>query len=103
MSLLLELSMAPLGKGESVTQDVAKIMDVIDKSGIRYKLGPMGTCLEGEWDEIMDVVKECFQTMKKDHHRIMVSIKADYREGKSGRIQSKIESVEKELGRPLRK
>ena len=103
MSVLLEFSMSPLGKGESVGKYVARSLEIIDKSGIPYRLGPMGTCLEGEWDEVMGVARRCFEKMKKDCNRISISIKADYRKGKSGRLASKVKSVEKRLGHSLRK
>lgn len=102
MSLLLEFSMTPLDKGESVGEFVARSLDIIDRSGISYRLGPMGTCLEGEWDEVISVVKKCFDAMEKDCKRITISMKADYRKGKAGRLQSKVESVEKHLGRKLK-
>jgi uncharacterized protein YqgV (UPF0045/DUF77 family) len=47
--VLLEFSMAPAGQGDSVSEHVARILDVIDKSGVSYQLTPMGTILEGEW------------------------------------------------------
>ena len=50
--VLLEFSMSPLGKGESVGKYVARSLDIIDKSGVDYRLNPMGTVLEGEWDEV---------------------------------------------------
>ena len=53
--VLLEFSMSPLGKGESVSKYVSRSLDIIDKSGVDYRLNPMGTVLEGEWDEVMAV------------------------------------------------
>jgi uncharacterized protein YqgV (UPF0045/DUF77 family) len=47
--VLLEFAMAPGGKGESVSEYVARILDVIDRSGVPYQLTPMGTILEGDW------------------------------------------------------
>ena len=102
MSVLLEVSITPLDKGESVGKFVARSLAIIDKSGVDYRLGPMGTCLEGEWDVVMQVVKECFERMKKDCRRITISMKADYREGMSGRLNAKIESVQKHLGRSVK-
>ena len=64
--VLLEFSMSPLGKGESVSKYVARSLDIIDKSGVAYRLNPMGTVLEGEWDEVMAVVKKCYLRMRKD-------------------------------------
>ena len=101
--VLLEFSMSPLGKGESVGKYVSRSLDIIDKSGVDYRLNPMGTVLEGEWHEVFEVVRQCFDKMKEDCDRISVVIKADYRKGAKGRLSAKIESVEKTLGRELKK
>lgn len=102
MSVLLEVSLTPLDKGESVGKYVARSLEIIDQSGVDYRLGPMGTCLEGEWDPVMKVVQDCFERMKKDCRRITISMKADYRAGASGRLRTKVEKVKKLLGRPLK-
>lgn len=104
MSFMAFVSMTPLGKGESVSKYVTKVVDVIDTSGLSYTMSPMGTIVEGEtWDEVMDVFKKGFEQMKQECPRISIAIKVDYREGKSGRLKAKIESVEDKLGRNLRK
>lgn len=100
--VLLEFSMSPLNKGESVSQYVSRSLDIIDRSGIPYQLNPMGTVLEGEWDEVFDIVKRCFKRMKKDCDRISVVIKVDYRKGARGRLSSKTASVERRLKRKLK-
>lgn len=100
--ILLEFSMSPLGKGESVGKYVARSLDIIDQSDVEYRLNPMGTVLEGDWDRVFGVVKRCFETMKKDCNRISVSIKVDYRKGQRNRLTSKISSVEKRLSRKLK-
>ncbi len=99
--ILLEFSMSPMDKGESVSPYVSRSLELISNSGVLYRLGPMGTCLEGEWDEVMGVIKQCFETMSSDCDRITCSIKIDYRKGKSGRLQSKMASVESKLGKKL--
>jgi uncharacterized protein (TIGR00106 family) len=99
--VLLEFSMSPLGKGESVGTYVARSLDIIDKSGGPYRLNPMGTVLEGEWDMVFDVVKRCYERMKEDCNRISCTIKVDYRKGHVGRLEGKIASVEKKLRRPI--
>ena len=99
--VLLEFSMAPTGQGESLSAQVARIVDVIDRSGVPYQLTPMGTILEGEWDEVMAVVTACFETLKADCPRIGVHIKVDYRAGPAGRLHSKTARVEEHLGRKL--
>lgn len=100
--VLLEFSMSPLGKGESVGKYVSRSLEIIEKSGVDYRLNPMGTVLEGEWDEVFDVVKQCFERMRKDCPRISCVIKVDYRRGHKGRLTSKVASVEKRLKRKLK-
>ncbi len=103
MSVLLEFSMTPLDKGESVSKQVSRSLDIIDRSGIDYRLNPMGTVLEGDWDQVMGVVKDCFERMSEDCNRITCSMKIDYRKGRDGRLTAKIKSVEEKLGRELSK
>lgn len=100
--VLLEFSMSPLGKGESVGKYVSRSLDIIDKSGVDYRLNPMGTVLEGNWDEVFRVVRQCYERMRKDCNRISCTIKVDYRKGHSGRLSSKVASVEKHLKRKLK-
>lgn len=103
MSVLLEFSMTPIGKSESVGNYVSRSLEIIDKSGVDYRVNPMGTVIEGEWDEVFAVVKKCFERMKKDCPRISTVIKVDYRKGRGGRITAKVESLEKKLKRGLKK
>ena len=100
--LLIELSMSPLDKGVSVSKWVARSLEIIDRSGLDYRLGPMGTCIEGEWDEVMAVVKKCWKAMSRDCARITFSVKGDWRVGPGGRLAAKVAAVEKKLGRRLR-
>jgi len=101
--VLLEFSMSPLDKGDSLSPYVARSLDIIDKSGLPYQLTPMGTILEGEWEQVMAVVTACYQRMSQDCDRISTSMRIDYRAGKSGRLKSKIQAVESKLGRTLSK
>jgi uncharacterized protein (TIGR00106 family) len=100
--VLLEFSMSPFDKGESLGAYVARSLDIIDRSGLPYRLTPMGTIIEGEWDEVMAVVTACFERMKADCNRISTSIRIDYRAGPGGRLEAKVDSIEKTLGRKLR-
>lgn len=99
--VLLEFSMYPLDKGASLSPYVARSLDIIARSGLPYRLTPMGTILEGEWDAVMRVVGDCFAALQTDCERIAVQIKIDYRRGETPRMQSKIEAVEKRLGQKL--
>jgi len=99
--VLLEFSMSPLSQGESVSAYVARSLDIIDRSGLPYQLTPMGTIIEGEWDDVMRVVTACFEAMRADCSRISTSIRIDYRQGPAGRLKSKVQSIEQKLGRKL--
>src|SRR5262245_41964705 len=101
--LLAEFSIWPMDKGESVGIYVARALDIVDKSGLPYKLGPLGTCVEGEWHEVMAVIQKCFEELAKDSNRITCTVKCDWRRGKRGTLTSKVESVERKLGRTLNK
>ncbi len=101
--VLIEFSMFPLDKGESLSPYVARILDVIDKSGVNYRLNPMGTVLEGNYDEVMEVVRKCFNELEKDCTRISMVLKMDYRKTGESRLDTKIEKIESLLNRKLRK
>ena len=103
MAMLLEFSMFPIGQGESVGEYVARSLEIIDRSGLPYRLNAMGTVIEGEWDEVMAVVRECHDRMSQDCDRIACTIKLDWRRNATGRLGAKIASVEKRVGRQLKK
>ena len=94
MSVIIDFSIFPVGESGSLSPYVARVLKVIGNSGLPHNLGPMGTSIEGDWDEVMGVVNRCFEELKKDCSRVYMNIKADYRKGVSGRIKSKINSVE---------
>ena len=100
--VLAEFSMYPTDKGESVSEYVSQIIDYIDKSGIVYKLTPMGTILEGSWNEVFGVISGCFNILEPQSNRITTIIKVDYRKGDESRMISKIEKVESILKRKIR-
>jgi uncharacterized protein (TIGR00106 family) len=100
--VLLEFAMNPPDRGTGLSGYVARILDVIDRSGVPYQLTPMGTILEGSFDEVMKVVGDCFRALEPDCPRIGMNLKMDYRAGGESRLKSKIDAVEQQLGRKLR-
>ena len=100
--VLLEFSIAPLAKGESVGGYVARSLEIIEASGLDYRLHAMGTIVEGEIDEVLAVLKKCLEAMSADCDRITCSAKLDYRRGASGRLESKVTSVENKLAHKLK-
>ena len=97
MSVIVELSIFPTDKGVSVSPYVARALKVIAESGLAYELNPMGTCIEGSWEDAMSVVDRCFQALRHDCDRIYLNLKADYRKGRSKGLQQKMASVKSKI------
>jgi uncharacterized protein (TIGR00106 family) len=101
--VLLEMSITPLGKGESVSRYVAECVELVDQSGLDYELHAMGTIVEGELDQVLDLMRRCIEQTATHSDRVMCAAKLDYRRGHSDRLTSKVASVEQKLGREVRK
>jgi uncharacterized protein (TIGR00106 family) len=97
--VLLEMSITPLGKGESVSQYVAECVDIIDTSGLDYELHAMGTIIEGELADVLDLMRRCIEQVATHSDRVTCAAKLDFRRGHVGRTRSKVASVEQKLGR----
>lgn len=103
MSVLLEFSMFPTDVGESKSKYVGRVLDLVDKSGLPYRLTPMGTIIESDdLTEALKLVADAYKTLEVDCNRVYSSIKIDIRKGKSGALTSKIESVKKVVGRDIK-
>jgi len=103
MSVMVEFSVVPMGKGASISPIIARVMKIVAESGVSYKASPMGTVLEGDWDTVMGLVKECHAEVMKDAERALTTIKIDDRKAIETRMGKKLESVEQKLGMKLNK
>ena len=101
--MIAEFSVVPVGKGEELAELVAGVMDIIDRSGLPYQLTAMGTLVEGEWDDVLALIKECHFKMRRQGARVLTRISIDDRENAVNRLTGKVRDVEKALGRELRK
>ena len=101
--VVLEFSMVPLGKEGSLSAYIARCLDIVDQSGLEYQCGVMGTTVEGEFDEVLDVVKQCFEVLRTDCDRIDGNIHFDFRQGTQGHLASSVSHVEQTLGRLVMK
>ena len=101
--MLAIFSTFPVGKSESLSKDVAEIIRIIDDSGLDCQTTAMGTIVEGEWDEVMDLIKVCHHKLRENSTRVNTKISIDDRAGAKGRLRGKIASVEKHLGREIKK
>jgi uncharacterized protein (TIGR00106 family) len=91
---LMEFTLIPLDKGSSFSKYVAGTISVIKKSGLDYRLNPMGTAVEGEWEELLDLLTKCYRNLEKESDRISLSVKFDIRKGVKGALTNKIKSVQ---------
>ena len=101
--MLMEFSIIPIGIGSSLGANISEVLKIVDASGLPYKINPMGTVVEGEWDEIMRLIKKCHKTVMKSGERVITTISIDDRKGKPDRIEGKVRSIEKRIGRSLKK
>jgi len=103
-SVLLEFSMFPTDVGESKSKYVSKLLEFIDSFGVNYKLTPMSTVIETEsMEDALSIVAQCAKILELESNRIYSVIKIDYRKNCSNRMEGKINSVEKRLGKEVNK
>ncbi|MBI4003509.1 MAG: MTH1187 family thiamine-binding protein [Candidatus Omnitrophica bacterium] len=104
--MLAELEIIPIGtKNASLSGLLADVAKLIDASGLDYRVGSMGTVVEGEWEPIMRLAKQCHETMLQSSGRVMTTIRIDDRTDKPGpgRIVHKVQSLEQAAGRSLKR
>jgi uncharacterized protein (TIGR00106 family) len=95
--MLVAFSVTPLGTGEAVGEIVAEAVRVVRESGLPNQTDSMFTTIEGEWDEVMDVVKKAVDAVSARAPRVSLVIKADVRPGVTGALTSKVETIEQYL------
>ena len=104
--MLAEFELVPIGtKSPSLSPLLADVAKLIDQSGVDYRVGPMGTVVEGDWDRVMALAKRCHHALLASCDRVVTTIRIDDRKDKpgTGRITQKIQSLETKVGRPLKR
>ncbi|HMA16978.1 MAG TPA: MTH1187 family thiamine-binding protein, partial [Thermoanaerobaculia bacterium] len=91
--MLAELSIVPLGRGEHLSSALAEVLDVVDRSGIRYKFTPCGTCLEGTWDEVLDVVSRAHARARQTSRHVLTTLRIEDEEGENDKLTRNVTSV----------
>jgi uncharacterized protein (TIGR00106 family) len=96
--MLASFSVIPMGAGESVGELVAEAVRVVRQSGLPNETNAMFTNLEGEWDDVMGVIRASIEKVAERAPRVSVMIKLDYRPGaETGRLARDVESLERRL------
>lgn len=102
--MLAEFSIIPVGTGSSSTGDqLAMVLKIVDESGLPYKVNPMSTVVEGNWNDIMRLIKKCHAIVMKTGERVYTTISIDDRKGNPNRIDEKVKSIERRIGKTLKK
>ena len=97
MNTLVAVAIAPCGVGDELSEHVAKAVRIIRESGLRNETHSMFTEIEGEWDEVMDVVKRATFALAEAGIRTEVVMKADIRPGFENMMERKVKVVDELL------
>lgn len=98
--MIVAFSVSPLGVGEEVGEYVAEAVRVVRESGLPHRTDAMFTSIEGEWDEVMDVVKRATAAVEARSPRVSLVLKADIRPGTTDGLTRKVETIDRILGEP---
>lgn len=98
--MIVAFSVSPAGGESDNAGAVAAAVRVVRDSGLPYELTSMFTLLEGEWDEVMDVVKRAVEAAGAGASRTSLVLNADIRPGHSGELRRKVDRVEQHLTDP---
>jgi uncharacterized protein (TIGR00106 family) len=96
--MLVTFSITPLGVGEGVGDLVAEAVRIVRDSGLPNETNAMFTNIEGDWDEVMDVIHRCVDAVAERAPRVSVVIKIDHRPGVESAMQQKVDDIERRLG-----
>lgn len=100
--MLASFSVVPMGGEEGVARRLAGVLELVEHSGLDYRVGAMQTTVEGEADQVVALIMACHGHMRTLAPRVLTHITLDDRAGATGRMEGKVRDVEAALGRPLR-
>ncbi len=100
--MLIEFSIVPVGK-QSMRQDLAEALKIVDSCGLPYQVTPTSTIIEGEWQEVMKVVQMCHDRVREHNEHVITTLKIDDKSGAQNQIYRNVAAVEQAIGRPLQK
>lgn len=100
--MLMELTVIPLARGRSISADIAELIGLIDESGLSYRVTAFGTLIEGTWEQLMDVAKQCHTAIRKKTDRVLILIRLDDYADRTDLLATAVAHVEDHLGRSVR-
>lgn len=101
--MLMELTIIPFGQGRSLSGEIADLVEIIERSGLDYQMTAFGTLVEGDWDQLVALARECHFKAKEKTDRVLTAIRLDDFGERTGEIDGAVSRVETKLGRAVRK
>ncbi len=101
--MVLELTIIPRGKERSISGDIADLIKIIEDSGLDYQMTAFGTLVEGTWDQLLDLAKQCHFEVRKNSERVLTMMRLDDNGERTGEIEGAVNRVEQKLGRAVKK
>ena len=95
--MIAAFSITPLGAGQSVSAPVAEAVRLVRASGLPNETNAMFTNVEGEWDEVMALIKSCVDKVAESAPRVSIVIKVDDNRGAVDAIHQKVAAIEDRL------
>jgi uncharacterized protein (TIGR00106 family) len=99
--MLAELSILTMRGSTHLSDDLAEVLKLIDASGLRYQLTPSGTCIEGDWDEVMTIVHKCHTRALTLAPHVFTTIRIEDEKGEKNKLERNVEAVEQKVGHRL--
>ncbi|MFQ5636420.1 MAG: MTH1187 family thiamine-binding protein [bacterium] len=100
--MLAHVQFVPVGTGDEIKEMLAKAMTIVDKSELDYQLTAMGLIIEGDWDEIMAIIRKCHQEIMNFADRLSTSIMIDDRKDMTNRLKKNVLEIEYAVGGALK-
>ncbi len=100
--MLMELTVIPLGRGQSLSAGLAPLIKMIDASGLDYQVTAFGTMVEGSLDQLLDLSRRCHLEARKQADRVLTSLKLDDFGERRGELKGAVERVEKKIGKQVK-
>ncbi len=101
--MVMELTIIPLGSGRSLSGAIAGLVEIIEDSGLDYRMTAFGTLIEGTWDQLTGVAKRCHFKAREKSERVLTMIRLDDYGERTGETDGAVDRVEKKLGREVKK
>ena len=98
---IAEVAVIPVGHSVSISDEVAEVIKIIEASGMHYKVNPMCTVVQGDADDLFDLMKQCHHSVAQHVDRVFTTIIIDDRKNAPDEMEGKIHSVERKVGKKL--